>query len=71
MQGMLSSKGKSSKDTAVSELMSNKVFYVRPEQILDGENLIGIVSIGDVVKQQMDDKEFTIKQLENCITGSY
>ncbi len=38
--------------------------------VLDGEKLIGIVSIGDVVKQYIVDKEFTIKQLENYISGS-
>ncbi len=37
--------------------------------VLDGEKLIGIVSIGDVVKQYIVDKEFTIKQLENYIAG--
>jgi len=35
--------------------------------VLDGKKLIGIVSIGDVVKQYIVDKEFTIKQLENYI----
>jgi len=38
--------------------------------VLDGEKLIGIVSIGDVVKQQIVEQEFTIKQLENYISGS-
>jgi IMP dehydrogenase len=37
--------------------------------VLDGGKLIGIVSIGDVVKQYIVDKEFTIKQLENYIAG--
>ncbi|MHC4268756.1 MAG: CBS domain-containing protein [Planctomycetota bacterium] len=37
--------------------------------VLDGEKLIGIISIGDVVKQYIVDKEFTIKQLENYIAG--
>ena len=38
--------------------------------VLDEEKLIGIVSIGDAVKQYIADKEFTIQQLENYITGS-
>ncbi len=33
------------------------------------EKLIGIISIGDVVKQYIVDKEFTIQQLENYIAG--
>ncbi|MCP4264020.1 MAG: CBS domain-containing protein [Candidatus Brocadiaceae bacterium] len=37
--------------------------------VLDGEKLVGIISIGDVVKQYIVDKEFTIKQLENYIAG--
>ena len=37
--------------------------------VLDKEKLIGIVSIGDVVKQYIVDKEFTIQQLENYIAG--
>ncbi len=82
-------KGKSSKDTSVSDLMNSKVCYVRPEQTLDecmvlftekrtrhlpvleGEKLIGIVSIGDAVKQYVADKEFTIHQLENYISGGF
>ncbi len=42
---------------------------VRHLPVLDGEKLIGIVSIGDAVKQYVMDKEFTIKQLENYISG--
>ncbi len=37
--------------------------------VLDAEKLLGIISIGDVVKQYIVDKEFTIKQLENYIAG--
>ena len=37
---------------------------------LDKEKLIGIVSIGDVVKQYIAVKEFTIQQLENHVAGS-
>ncbi len=80
-------KGKSSKDTPVSEIMTTKVLYVRPDQtvddcmalmterhlrhlpVVDGEELIGIVSIRDVVKDVISHREFLIEQLENYITG--
>jgi len=38
--------------------------------VLDGETLVGIVSIGDVLKHTIEEKEFTIKNLENYISGS-
>lgn len=81
-------KGKTSKDTAVRELMNSKVSYVGPKQtldeclvlftekrtrhlpVIDEGKLVGIISIGDAVKQYVAEKEFTIQQLENFITGS-
>lgn len=79
-------KGKASKETPVSEIMTSRVVYVRPEQtvdecmalmtdkrirhlpVLDGSRLIGLVSIGDVVKAAISEKEFLIEQLQNYIT---
>lgn len=77
--------GKSSKDTPVREIMTEKVVCVRPEQtvedcmglmtdrrirhlpVLDHKKVIGVISIGDVVKEMLSDKEFVIRQLESYI----
>ncbi len=80
-------KGRTVEDTTVSDIMTSRVVYVRPNQtteecmalmtdkhirhlpVLEGERLIGIISIGDVVKEIISDQEFTIRNLEGYITG--
>jgi CBS domain-containing protein len=75
-------KGKASKDTPVSELMTRQVFYVKPENTLDecmalmtsehirhlpvfdNNRIIGIITIGDVVKEIISEQEITIKNME-------
>ncbi|MEC5324905.1 CBS domain-containing protein [Aurantimonas sp. A3-2-R12] len=42
---------------------------VRHMPVLEDDRLIGIVSIGDLVKNIISDKEFVIDQLEHYITG--
>jgi CBS domain-containing protein len=82
-------KGKFSRETQVREIMTDKVYFVRPTQtteecmalmtaehvrhlpVLEGEQLVGIVSIGDVVKATISEKEFLIVQLQNYIMGSH
>ncbi|OIO90282.1 MAG: hypothetical protein AUK03_13280 [Anaerolineae bacterium CG2_30_64_16] len=80
--------GKSSRETAVGELMSHPVYYVRPEQaieacmtlmtekrirhlpVLEDGALVGIVSIGDVLKAIISHQEVVIRDLEHYITGA-
>jgi len=44
--------------------------HYRHLPVMDGTKLIGIVSIGDAVKSQLDDQRATIKSLEKYIEGS-
>lgn len=80
-------KGKSSRETPVSELMTTSVYCVTPEDtteqcmaimngkrvrhlpVLEGGHLVGLVSIRDVVKMIISEKETMIKDLEQYITG--
>lgn len=79
--------GKSSKDTTVGEMMSERLFFVKPTNtttecmhlmtdhrvrhlpVLDEGNLVGIVSIGDIVNKIIQDQNQTIQQLEDYIIG--
>ncbi len=49
-------------------LMINK--HVRHLPVFEDEILIGLISIGDVVKALIDEKEFVIDQLVHYITGT-
>ncbi len=80
-------KGRFSKDTLVKEIMTEAVYYVRPEQsiedcmalmttkhvrhlpVLQKDQLVGVISIGDVVKAVISEKEYLIRQLEEYIIG--
>ena len=48
-------------------IMINK--RVRHLPVIENEKLMGIISIGDVVKAVIDEKEFVIEQLEEYING--
>lgn len=79
--------GRSSKDTAVRDIMTAPVIAVRPGQtneecmelmtekrvrhlpVVDGARLIGLVSIGDLVKDIISEQKQTIQHLEHYITG--
>lgn len=79
--------GKTSKETRVSEIMTPRVMFVRPDQtvekcmvlmsdkrvrhfpVMDNEEVIGLISIGDVVKALIEDKQLLIDELQDYIWG--
>lgn len=79
--------GKSSHDTPVRDIMTDRVVYARPEQtvpqcmalmtdkrirhlpVMEEDRLLGVLSIGDLVKETISEQEFLIRQLENYIHG--
>ncbi len=44
---------------------------VRHLPVVVEERVVGVISIGDVVRSIIEDKEFTIQQLTNYITGGF
>ena len=78
---------RSSRDTAVREIMTSPAMHVSPAQrseecmalmtenrvrhllVMSGGKLIGVVSIGDLVKNIISQQKFVIRQLEHYITG--
>ena len=80
-------KGKLSKTTPVSELMTKKVLYVDPGTsvedcvalmteknvrhlpVIEKKQLVGIVTVGDVLKQLIEDQKFEIQELERYINA--
>ena len=48
-------------------LLSKK--HIRHLPVLDGEDLIGVITIRDVLKQIIDDQQLTIQNLEDYIYG--
>lgn len=81
-------RGKSSKKTLVSQIMTTGVISIRPDQTVnkcmalmtdkrirhlpvlkDNGELVGVISIGDVVKSIISDQRIIINHLEDYITG--
>jgi CBS domain-containing protein len=52
---------------ACMELMTDK--HVRHLPVIDGSTVVGLVSIGDVVKTLLHEQQFVITQLERYITA--
>ena len=80
--------GKTSKETLVREIMSEKVAYVTPAStidecmalmtekrfrhlpVLDADGgVVGMISIGDMVKETISNQKFLIDQLARYIAG--
>jgi CBS domain-containing protein len=49
------------------KLMTQK--YIRHLPVMEGNRLVGLVSIGDIVKYIIEDQKFIIDNLEHYITG--
>ncbi|RMD50978.1 MAG: CBS domain-containing protein [Ignavibacteria bacterium] len=82
-------KGKTSKETKVSEIMTDTVICVSPETgveecmavlsekrirhlpVEEKGKLVGVISIGDIVKAVIEEKKFEIDQLISYIQGDY
>jgi CBS domain-containing protein len=78
--------GKNTAASPVSAVMTEKVFFVTPEQtvtqclglmtekhfrhlpVMENGKVIGVVSIGDLVKEKIAEQSFIIDQLERYIT---
>lgn len=80
-------KGRSSKNTEVSEVMTSKVLVAQPSDsveyamslmsdkrirhlpVIEDDQVIGVLSIGDLVKETIAYQKELIRQLENYIQG--
>jgi CBS domain-containing protein len=80
-------KGRSSKDTPVRKIMTERVITVDPNTtvevcmglmtdrhirhlpVIEDDRLIGVISIGDVVKVIITEQTYLIEHLENYIAG--
>ena len=78
-------KGRSSKDTLVKDIMTEKVFYITPDTdiqecmaimtqnhfrhlpVMEDKKLVGMISLGDVVKVILEEQQYKIEHLEHAM----
>jgi CBS domain-containing protein len=53
-------------DECMALMTENRVRHL---PVMDGDRLLGIISIGDLVKDIISEQQFIIRQLEHYITG--
>ncbi|MGI9262560.1 MAG: CBS domain-containing protein [Woeseiaceae bacterium] len=79
--------GKSSRTSAVEEVMTRRVLCASPERtvdecmalmtdkrarhlpVLDHKHVVGVISIGDLVKAMLSEQQVLIDQLQHYISG--
>lgn len=80
-------KGRSSKETLIKDIMTDRLIFVSPENtiedcmeimtdkhirhlpVMENNKLSGVISIGDLVKFVIEEKNFIIKNLEHYIAS--
>ncbi|MHB1449308.1 MAG: CBS domain-containing protein [Bellilinea sp.] len=80
-------KGRTSRDTLVSEIMTSQVFTIHPDQtieecmelmtdkrvrhlpVIENDKLIGVISIGDVLKNIIYRQRQMISEMEDKVRG--
>jgi CBS domain-containing protein len=66
--------GRTSGATLVRDVMTREVLFVGPGHLPvvdEGGKLLGLISIGDLVKDIISEQKFIIEQLEHYISGRH